>query len=85
MLEMYLLQDFRLNIRQLSKIGFREKTTFDLKNDQKRLLPNRVQDKYTMAFLDGMNYTENCYSCRYATKKRVSDLTVGDLGLVICL
>ena len=25
-----------------------------------------------------MNYTENCYSCRYATKKRVSDLTVGD-------
>lgn len=78
MLEMYLLQDFRLNIRHLSKIGFREKTTFDLKNDQKRLLPNRVQDKYTMAFLDGMNYTENCYSCRYATKKRVSDLTVGD-------
>lgn len=78
MLEMYLLQDFRLNIRQLSKIGFREKTTFDLKIDKKRLLPNRVQDKYTMAFLDGMNYTENCYSCRYATKKRVSDLTVGD-------
>lgn len=25
-----------------------------------------------------MNYTENCYYCRYATDKRVGDITIGD-------
>ena len=33
---------------------------------------------YTHAFLTSLDYTENCYSCRYATWGRVSDVTLGD-------
>lgn len=33
---------------------------------------------YTYAFLKSLDYTENCYSCQYATLGRVSDVTIGD-------
>lgn len=33
---------------------------------------------YTHAFLRGLDYTENCYSCQYARWNRVSDITLGD-------
>lgn len=33
---------------------------------------------YYKLFLDGIIYRENCYSCPYARKERVSDITVGD-------
>ena len=44
----------------------------------RKLTPNGVEDRYTMAFLKGLSYTENCYSCKYAGIKRCSDLTIGD-------
>lgn len=78
LLDAYLKQDFNINIAELQEIGFRSKTSFALSNEESRILPERVQDKYTMAFLDSIDYTENCYSCRYATTNRVSDLTIGD-------
>ena len=38
-----------------------------------------VADKlYFKAFLDGCNYRENCYQCKYASFSRVADLTIGD-------
>lgn len=40
-------------------------------------IPARLETYYTL-FLDGSIYRENCYSCKYATKKRGSDLTIGD-------
>ena len=33
---------------------------------------------YTYAFLTSLDYTENCYSCQYATIERVADITIGD-------
>ena len=33
---------------------------------------------YTYAFLTSLDYTENCYFCRYATLSRTSDVTIGD-------
>ena len=33
---------------------------------------------YYAYFLKGATYRENCYSCPYASLKRVSDLTIGD-------
>ena len=33
---------------------------------------------YIHAFLTSLDYTENCYSCQYATLGRVSDVTIGD-------
>lgn len=38
----------------------------------------RLRDRYFLAFLEGLSYRDNCYSCRYARKERVSDLTIGD-------
>lgn len=40
--------------------------------------PKGVRDRYTLAFLNGLSYTENCYACPYARQERVSDLTLGD-------
>ena len=39
--------------------------------------PARLKS-YNTFFLDGDIYRQNCYSCKYAGKKRVSDLTIGD-------
>ncbi len=33
---------------------------------------------YLSHFLDGFSYRKNCYSCPYARKERVSDITLGD-------
>lgn len=37
-----------------------------------------VIDRYLIAFLNSLDYTENCYFCTYAGMERVSDLTLGD-------
>lgn len=37
---------------------------------------------YLGGFLLGVNLRENCYSCQYARKERISDITIGDfIGL----
>ena len=33
---------------------------------------------YYNAFMNGLTYQETCYSCRYAGKERVGDITIGD-------
>ncbi len=35
-------------------------------------------DKYYKNFLDGSNYRESCYICKYAKKERNADVTIGD-------
>lgn len=36
------------------------------------------RDPFYQAFLDGKNYRECCYNCRFACDKRVGDITIGD-------
>lgn len=77
------LREKSININRLKEIRFRNKTNFGLllednENQFNTLTPNGVQDMYTYAFLASLNYTENCYSCRYGTENRVSDVTLGD-------
>ena len=62
----------------ISDIKFRESDSFGLESNGIRLAPSQIHDSYTRAFLRGLDYTENCYSCRYATLNRVSDITLGD-------
>lgn len=33
---------------------------------------------YNTLFLDGLVYRKNCYSCKYASKNRPGDITIGD-------
>lgn len=52
---------------------------FSLYNDDKLLYSKQAQeDLFFKAFLDGLFYNENCYSCQYANSERVGDITVGD-------
>ena len=61
-----------------SSIQFRKKTSFQVYCDGETVSDVGEQDPYIMAFLKGLSYTENCYSCRYANVSRVSDITLGD-------
>jgi coenzyme F420-reducing hydrogenase beta subunit len=72
------LKEYGVNIDNCKEILFRHNTRFELDTDVKKVVPSRVGDFYTKAFLNGIDYTENCYSCHYAQGERVSDLTLGD-------
>lgn len=77
------LKEKKIDLDRLQDIRFRQKTRFELliKKEGKtysKVVPASVQDMYTVAFLHALDYTLNCYSCRYAATKRVSDVTLGD-------
>lgn len=36
------------------------------------------EDAYLAAFLNGLNYRDSCYQCKYARPKRISDITICD-------
>ena len=72
-LEIYLKQHgFELNA--LKEISFRYKKQFRLEP----IIKSGMQDSYLMAFLEGIDFTENCYSCQYAKIERVADVALGD-------
>lgn len=76
------LNQYKASLSTASDISFRAKTgsgiRFEVKADSKPFATAGTCDCYTMGFLEGLTYTENCYSCPYASTKRVSDLTLGD-------
>ena len=72
------LDEQELEIDNLKSISFRTKGSFQLKESERFVDVPGVVDAYSMAFLAGLDYTENCYSCAYATTQRVSDVTLGD-------
>lgn len=72
------LEQYKIDLKNVKEISFRTKNSFLLKKNEKSIIDSRIQDTYTMTFLSSLNYTENCYSCRYATDRRVGDITIGD-------
>lgn len=72
------LEGRNINIYKIENLKFRVKTNFNLHNNYKSLTLPGVYDRYTISFLKKVNYTENCYSCNYASVDRISDLTLGD-------
>lgn len=76
-LEIFLRQ-YDIDINTLANIQFRENNKFQLKENMKHIGTKGVLDKYSMAFLNSICYTENCYKCKYAKIERVSDITLGD-------
>lgn len=59
-------------------IFFRKNAKFQLRDEDTYVgMPGKC-DKYLISFLNGISYTENCYSCQYARTERVSDITLGD-------
>ena len=74
----YFLKDKKLDIKQIKDIKFRKKARYGLIIDDNRIAISNTIDDYTYAFLRGLDYTQNCYSCQYATVGRCSDITLGD-------
>ena len=80
------LEEKGIDIKKLTQIRFRNKTDFGLSSQDaghvyKTLTSAGVQDMYTYAFLTSLDYTENCYSCQYATIERVAGRGV---SLLLC-
>ena len=71
-----------IDFNKINKIYFRNSNLFVLKilDFDNKVLFEKQADKvsYYKNFLQGNTYRENCYSCRYARKERVSDITIGD-------
>lgn len=72
------LNQYNFKLDALQAIQFRVKAKFMVYGNYKGIITNGVTDKYSIAFLNSLTYTENCYSCQYAKISRVSDLTLGD-------
>jgi len=72
------LEEAGYRLEDLNSIGFRKKDVFRVMANVQYVDAPGVYDCYSLAFLNGINYTENCYSCKYAKKERVSDITIGD-------
>lgn len=77
LLEKYLRKK-GIDIKKTDNIQFRSAMDFNVKCGGKYMAYPGTLDEYTLAFLRGIDYTYNCYSCRYAGIKRGSDLTIGD-------
>jgi len=76
-----------LNARKINHdavyyVLFRDEKGYNLKLiDQKKniLFESGANDvPFYDNFLKGNVYRENCYSCRYATRERIADITLGD-------
>ena len=80
------LQDYVWNKvgKKADRVTFRDtddygKNSFRVFSGEKQLYERlSYKDYYYDSFLKGLTYRDNCYSCKYASLKRVSDLTVGD-------
>ena len=77
-----LLRDYlelhNVNLEEVSSISFRYKDVFGLAQDRTPLSQPGSCDNYLLAFLCGLDYTDNCYECKYAGINRGSDITIGD-------
>lgn len=78
------LQDYLHGLfpgKKLENIAFRGERDFELciDSDNERIYQKHSYlDLYYHGFLKGMMFRDNCFSCTYAQKKRVSDMTIGD-------
>lgn len=71
-----LAYEFRNKERTGWGLGFMAK--IKTKTKTKTIYKNLIEDPYYSAFLRGDTCRECCYSCAYAKRMRVSDITIGD-------
>ena len=71
------LCEYGYELKNLKNINFRSKSDFGVTSEDITRL-EKGRDPYLISFLNSVDYTENCYSCQFATRDRVSDMTLGD-------
>lgn len=47
-------------------------------NNSEYMLIEAFEDPFYQSFIEGNNYRESCYTCRYAQSRRCGDITIGD-------
>lgn len=76
------LDSLNINREIIKYISFRDDKKFNFKvidlNNNVLLNKPSKEISYYNNFLEGNIYRDNCYSCRYARKERISDITIGD-------
>ena len=72
------LQEQGAVVSSLRTVSFREKNHYEVEANKQYFSVKGTLDYYSLAFINGVSYTDNCYQCRYATVERISDITVGD-------
>ena len=71
----------RLRKKTVKKVTFRYKSNFlQLFTAEDCCIYSKSmnEDLYFRAFIESLNYRDNCYKCRYSREERVSDITIGD-------
>lgn len=76
-LELFLNQ-YHMSLSSIRSIRFRINTKYQIVINNKSIVCEGVSDKYSIAFLNGLLNTQNCFSCSYASEERISDITIGD-------
>ncbi|MCI8307609.1 MAG: coenzyme F420-reducing hydrogenase [Lachnospiraceae bacterium] len=71
------LAEHDIDIKEINEIRFRHKGMIEVPEEHLIEAPG-VMDEYSIAFLDSICYTSNCYQCKFAKSKRISDITLGD-------
>ena len=72
------LKQYHTSLKEQTTFKFRDKDMFQVEASGQYIVSKGAADRYSIAFLNSLTYTENCYSCKYARLERVSDLTLGD-------
>lgn len=72
------LAQYGKSLNSFQSILFRKKGKMQIYGDENGIVTKGVCDRYTIAFLNGLTYTDNCYKCHFASRNRVSDITIGD-------
>ncbi len=74
------LEDYISKYKNIGNIKFRNKHEYKLSlydKDNKTIYENN-NDSYLYCFLKDISLKEVCHICKYATQKRVGDITLGD-------
>ena len=76
------LEKQKIDIKKIKKVSFRDSNLYLLKlfDIDNNVIFSKQADQidYYRNFLQGNIYRENCYNCKYAKNKRISDITIGD-------
>ena len=72
------LDECNINIQTSENIRFRTGNSWFLRIDKEDVSKEILANLYLTGFLKGEFYTDNCYNCKYASKSRISDITLGD-------
>nr|WP_297705752.1 Coenzyme F420 hydrogenase/dehydrogenase, beta subunit C-terminal domain [uncultured Butyrivibrio sp.] len=72
------LNQYSKKLLEINDIKFRLKAKMQVVVDDEGIVCKGVSDRYTIGFLNGLTYTDNCYNCKYASGSRITDITIGD-------